>query len=44
MGPETNQTVRKLGYTEARFLGMKMASVNRMARPEETTELDPWGK
>jgi hypothetical protein len=39
--------VRKLGDTEAlvaRFLGMMTSSVNRMARPEEMTELDGWDK
>jgi hypothetical protein len=36
-----------LGYTGAsvaRFLEMTTASVNRMARPEEMTELDGWDK
>jgi hypothetical protein len=28
----------------ARFLEMTMASVNRMVRPEEMTELDEWNK
>jgi len=35
--------VRKLGDTEAsgaRFLEMTTASVNRMTKPEEMTELD----
>jgi hypothetical protein len=39
--------VRKLGDTEAsvvRFLGMMTSSVNRMARQEETTEVDTWDK
>jgi hypothetical protein len=40
---ETSEVVRKLGFTGAlvaRFLTMTTASVNRMARPEEMTELD----
>ena len=42
-----SETVRKLGYTRAsvaRFLEMTTASVKRMARPEEMTELDGWDK
>jgi hypothetical protein len=44
---KTSETVRKLGYTGAsvaRFLEMTTASVNRMARPEEITELDGWDR
>jgi hypothetical protein len=44
---KTSETVWKLGYTEAsvaRFLEMTTASVHRMARPEEITELDACDK
>ena len=44
---KTSEKVRKLGYTRAsvaRFLEMTTASVKRMARPEEMTELDGWDK
>ena len=32
------------GVSVARFLEMTTASVSRMARPEEMTELDGWDK
>jgi hypothetical protein len=40
---KTSETIRKLGCTGGsvgRFLEMTTASVNRMARPEEMTEVD----
>jgi len=42
-----SDVVGKLGYavaSVARFLEMTTASVNRMGRPEEMTELDGWNK
>ena len=33
-----------LGTSVAQFLEMTTASVNRMARPEEMTDLDGWDK
>jgi len=44
---KTSEKVRKFGYTGAsvaQFLEMTTASVKRMARPEEMTELDGWDK
>ena len=44
---KTRETLRKLGYMKVsmvRFLEMTTASVNRMARPEEMTELDRWDR
>lgn len=44
---KTGETVRKQGYTGAPVAGfseMTTASVNRMARMEEMTELDAWDK
>jgi len=44
---KASEMVRKLGDTEAsvaRFLGMMTSSVNRMAKPEEMTEVNMWDK